>query len=126
MANDLEVDIKLIESKLSHSKEGNLEDAADLLRLSNSFRNRIRESSGSEMVGRLLDMLQMPIAYRLYYRRERKRLEDGLLLGNDFLECGSLFWMEGFSRGMYPAIQDFLVLVDAFPEFRSVSLFRRH
>ena len=48
-------------------------DVADLIRLNNEFHALIRESSGNVLAVRLLNSLQMPIAYRFYYWQEKSR-----------------------------------------------------
>lgn len=86
LAFELERDCVLLEEKLSHFRVEDLQDAADLLRLSIHFRTRIRESSGSATIARILESLQMPVAYRLYYRRDKQLLDSLLVFYRELVE----------------------------------------
>lgn len=63
---------KLIEC-IHHAKPDDLQAASDLVRLNGEFHDTILAASGSEVTVRFLDMLRMPMSYRLYHWRSPER-----------------------------------------------------
>ena len=73
LAEELAVNCAEMKKKLEGPVGKDPRDVADLIRLNNEFHALIRESSGNVLAVRLLNSLQMPIAYRFYYWQEKSR-----------------------------------------------------
>lgn len=63
---------KLIEC-IHNAKPDDLQAASELVRLNSEFHDAILAASGSEVTIRLLDLLRMPMSYRLYHWRSPER-----------------------------------------------------
>ena len=73
VAQKLEDNCAQMKSLIARARSGRLEDVVAMVENNMLFHGAILEASGSTLVARILNGLQMPVAYRLYHWREKGR-----------------------------------------------------
>jgi DNA-binding GntR family transcriptional regulator len=76
VARKLEDNCAQMKSLVARARSGRLEDVVALVENNILFHGAILEASGSALVARILNGLQMPVAYRLYHWREQGRRDS--------------------------------------------------
>lgn len=78
VARDLEANCVRLERAIATAHADDLDSFKVMTELNSEFHNRILQASGSSTTVRLLDTLQMPLAYRLYIWRVPDRQRNSL------------------------------------------------
>ena len=88
LADELEANCNAMEAMIDKATPASdLNDVSALLLLNKKFHQLIFESSGSSVTIRLLESLQMPLAYRLYHWRVLERQRLSLAAHRDIVEA---------------------------------------